>query len=69
MLTDTGCLPTIPEPRMKPGLYREFKQAANAAEKQQWFHNPPSLRTREQIILAGGYDQEVFRTVPSSKAR
>jgi hypothetical protein len=66
MVTENGYLSPFIAPKMKRGVYFEAKQAALAAEKQQWFHNPPSLRTRDQIINAGLYDQEIFRTIPKS---
>lgn len=59
-------LPSFPVQPVKRGVFWEAKQTAKAAEKQQWFHNPPSIRTREQIINAGCYDQEIFRTIPMS---
>ncbi len=66
MVTENGYLSPFIAPKMKRGVYFEAKQAALAAEKQHWFHNPPSLRTRDQIINAGLYDQEIFRTIPKS---
>jgi hypothetical protein len=65
MLTDSGCLPAIPKFEAKKSIYRDFQKAADAAEKQQWFHNPPSIRTREQIIVNGSYDQEIYRPKPT----
>jgi hypothetical protein len=55
---------SLPLSTPKSQIIIEQRQTAKSAEKHEWFHNPPSLRTREKIIAAGLYEQEIYRCIP-----